>query len=245
MNEDVFAYSNRLGDERALVIYHNTFGDARGWISVGGVRAEDRPGRRESAGPAHAGRGPRPGERRRLVLDLPRSGQWAGVHPQQRQLLDQGLYVELGAYRRGLPRLPPGAGQRIGQYGQLTAYLDGRGVPSIEEALREIRLQPIQRPFAALVEPGSASPPAGWPASGPGRAWISIPSLFRRGRDRLRDFLSNAALDAADGDLEGDDRSASPHLGACSDCWLRLRSRQPSQKAPDGDGDIGPEGVCW
>ncbi|MGD2027757.1 MAG: alpha-amylase family glycosyl hydrolase, partial [Anaerolineales bacterium] len=37
VNEDVFAYSNRLGDQRALVIYHNRFGDTRGWIknSVG------------------------------------------------------------------------------------------------------------------------------------------------------------------------------------------------------------------
>ena len=32
VNEDVFAYSNRLGDERALVIYHNRFASAQGWI---------------------------------------------------------------------------------------------------------------------------------------------------------------------------------------------------------------------
>jgi hypothetical protein len=30
VNEDVFAYSNRSGDEQALVIYHNKFGSARG-----------------------------------------------------------------------------------------------------------------------------------------------------------------------------------------------------------------------
>ena len=32
VNEDVFAYSNRIGDERALVFYHNRFATARGWI---------------------------------------------------------------------------------------------------------------------------------------------------------------------------------------------------------------------
>ncbi len=37
VNEDVFAYSNRAGDERALVVYHNKYANTRGWIrtSVG------------------------------------------------------------------------------------------------------------------------------------------------------------------------------------------------------------------
>src|SRR6185436_16930312 len=32
VNEDVFAYSNRFGDERALVVYHNRYAEIRGWI---------------------------------------------------------------------------------------------------------------------------------------------------------------------------------------------------------------------
>ena len=34
VNEDVFAYSNRAGDERALVIYHNKYASARGWVKT-------------------------------------------------------------------------------------------------------------------------------------------------------------------------------------------------------------------
>lgn len=34
VNEDVFAFSNRLGDEKALVIYHNRFAETRGWIKT-------------------------------------------------------------------------------------------------------------------------------------------------------------------------------------------------------------------
>jgi len=30
--EDVFAYSNGRGDDRSLIVYHNRFGDASGWI---------------------------------------------------------------------------------------------------------------------------------------------------------------------------------------------------------------------
>ncbi|HZB94568.1 MAG TPA: alpha-amylase family glycosyl hydrolase, partial [Herpetosiphonaceae bacterium] len=32
VNEDVFAYSNRTGDERSLVVVHNKYATARGWI---------------------------------------------------------------------------------------------------------------------------------------------------------------------------------------------------------------------
>jgi len=37
------------------------------------------------------------------------------------------------------------------QYADLAAYLNGRGVPSIDEALREILLQPVHRAFKDLV----------------------------------------------------------------------------------------------
>jgi hypothetical protein len=32
VNEDVFAYSNRIGNERCLVVYHNRYAKTRGWI---------------------------------------------------------------------------------------------------------------------------------------------------------------------------------------------------------------------
>jgi hypothetical protein len=34
VNEDVFAYSNRAGDERSLVVYHNRYAEAHGWIKT-------------------------------------------------------------------------------------------------------------------------------------------------------------------------------------------------------------------
>jgi hypothetical protein len=43
------------------------------------------------------------------------------------------------------------------QYAHLAAYLNGRGVPSIEEALRETLLQPIHYAFKELVNPGMFS----------------------------------------------------------------------------------------
>ena len=67
-------------------------------------------------------------------------------------LHQRGLYVELGAYRyhvfqdfrevQDTPWQP---------YGQLAQQLSGRGVPSIEEALRELVLTPVLSPFSAVV----------------------------------------------------------------------------------------------
>jgi hypothetical protein len=34
VNEDVFAYSNRHGEERGLVVYHNKYAETRGWIKT-------------------------------------------------------------------------------------------------------------------------------------------------------------------------------------------------------------------
>ncbi|MCU0644008.1 MAG: alpha-amylase family glycosyl hydrolase, partial [bacterium] len=40
VNENVFAYSNRFGNERGLVFYNNKFEHARGWIKVSAAYAE-------------------------------------------------------------------------------------------------------------------------------------------------------------------------------------------------------------
>jgi len=153
VNEDVFAYSNRLGDERALVLYHNRFAEAKGWVRGSAAFAQKT---------GH-------GDEKTLVqrslaegLALERGGDWFSIFRDQvtgleyirrnDRLRDEGMYVELGAYKRhvfiGFRQVQDTA---AGQYGQLEAYLDGRGVPSVEEAIHEIRLQPVRRPFADLV----------------------------------------------------------------------------------------------
>ncbi len=71
------------------------------------------------------------------------------------ELWEQGLYLELDAYQYHVfldfrevqddPFLP---------YSQLCSYLNGRGVPDIEEAIKEILLQPIHVPFRELTNAG-------------------------------------------------------------------------------------------
>jgi hypothetical protein len=62
------------------------------------------------------------------------------------------MYAELGAYKcQVFLDFRQVRDDPVHQYAQLTGFLAGRGVPSIEEALKELFLQPIHYPFKELV----------------------------------------------------------------------------------------------
>ncbi len=156
VNEDVFAYSNRIGDEKALVAYHNKFASTGGWIRNSAAFLE-----KSTLG----------GERRLRQKTL---GEGLGLSNDpnvytifrdhvsglefirnNKDFFDQGLYIALDAYKYAVfldfREVKDDSWRR---YHQLTEYLDGRGVPSIDEVLREIFLQSIHLPFNELVNPG-------------------------------------------------------------------------------------------
>jgi glycosidase len=217
VSEDVFAYSNRLGDERGLVVYNNRFAEARGWV------------KRSAAFAQKTGQGDEKSLVQRTLaegLGLESGDDWYSIARDQvsgleyirsnRQLRDEGLYVELGAYRRlvltGFRQVQDNV---FGQYGQLMAYLEGRGVPSIEEALREIRLQPIQRPYRELVNSALLRRLLDVSAAGPGPGVNLDVELLSDVETRLRDFLEEARrLDGGRSDIETVVRSGEGRLGA-------------------------------
>ena len=157
VNEDVFAYSNRAGSERALVIYHNRYATARGWIknaAAYSVKAGDGDERVLVQTSLGEGLGLRGDGGRFYIfrdavtgLEYLRSG---------RSLYDHGMYVELDAYKcHVFLNWREVQDNEWHQYAHLADYLGGRGVPSIEEALREVFLQPVHYPFKELVNGGS------------------------------------------------------------------------------------------
>ena len=153
VNENVFAFSNRYGDERTLVIYHNKYDSAQGWV------------RSSAAYSAKTGEGD---ERTLIQKDL---GEGLGLHQDQayfcifkdnatgleyirpsKELCGKGLYVELGAYKyhvfidfREIRDNP------WHHYAQITNSLNGRGVPDIEGALKEMLWQPLWNAFKELA----------------------------------------------------------------------------------------------
>ena len=158
VNEDVFAYSNRCGGERALVLYHNRFASARGWIrtSAAFMAKAGGNGERTLAQRTLAQRSL--GEGLGLTAD---EGCYAVFRDHlsgleyirsSKELFDRGLYVELDAYRcqvfLDFREVREGAGR---PYARLASHLGGRGSPSIEEALAEVVLKVVQQPFAELV----------------------------------------------------------------------------------------------
>ncbi len=153
VNENVFAYSNRAGDEWSLVIYQNAWGTAKGWIrnsvafSVKTGQGDERTLIQRSLG---EGLGLQPDPNQFCIFRDQRSG--LEFIRDSKGLWDQGLYVELGAYEYHVFidfRIV--ADNILHQYEQLAAHLDGRGVPSVDEALRELYVQPVREPFEMLV----------------------------------------------------------------------------------------------
>jgi glycosidase len=154
VNEDVFAYSNRSGDERSLVIYHNRFATARGWVKTSvafSVKSgDDRVLGQRTLGEGlglHADEGVYYVFRDSITgLEYLRNG---------RELCENGLYVKLEAYKcHVFLDWREVQDNEWRQYGQLAGYLGGRGVPSIEDALKEVFLQPVLEPFRELVNAG-------------------------------------------------------------------------------------------
>ncbi len=156
VDENVFAYSNRFGDERGLVVYHNKFASMRGWIktSVAYSIKTDR------------------GDERQLIQKNLGEGLGLRIDPNafvifrdhmtgleyirnNREVFERGLYVELEAYKYQVYLdFREVQDNEWHQYAYLAAYLNGRGVPNVEEAVKEIFLQPIHAPFKELVNGG-------------------------------------------------------------------------------------------
>ena len=155
VNEDVFAYSNRIGDERALVIYHNKYASARGWIRTSVAYSAEKGDSRALI--------QRPlGEGLRLhndpntfclFLDHVSGLQYIRDN---RELCEKGLYVELGAFKYHVfIDFREVRDNQWNHYAHITNELKGRGVPSIEEAFKEMLLQPLQNGFKELVNKGT------------------------------------------------------------------------------------------
>jgi hypothetical protein len=156
VNEDVFAYSNRAGGERALVLFHNRYASTAGWIRVSAAVAvkqgngEEKTLRRRTLG---EGLGLDAGAGRCCVFREHLSG-LEFVRPTS-ELHERGLYAQLDAYRCHVFLDFREVRDSVEQpWAALAAELSGRGVPSAEEALAEIRLRPIMEPFRALANAG-------------------------------------------------------------------------------------------
>lgn len=94
IDENVFAYSNRQGDERGLVIYHNKFADTKGWIKISSPALDKGSGKLVRRSLAEGLGLPRQG----YVIFKDYASQLEYVRPCE-GIWSKGLYVELRAYQ--------------------------------------------------------------------------------------------------------------------------------------------------
>ncbi len=153
--EDVFAYSNRYNDEKALVLYHNRFADVRGWI------------RQSAAFAVKTGQGDEKVLAQRTLseaLSLTDDPRAFTILPEQitgleylrpsAELVHKGLYVELNAYRYLAFHDIREVIDETGDIARLYQEIGMGGVLSVEDAVQELKLGPVLAPFRELVNAG-------------------------------------------------------------------------------------------
>ncbi len=162
VNEDVFAYSNRYGTERALVVYHNRYGDAAGWIrqtvakarpAAGGglvqadVTLENALGFSSRDGVYYRFRDQCSG------LQYLRSG---------RELVEQGMFFQLGAYDYHVFLDFEELHDVDGRWGELCRSLDGRPAADLDLEMKKLRLAPLLAAWRRVLDPDLLGPLADW-----------------------------------------------------------------------------------
>ncbi len=150
VDENVYAYTNRCGDQRAVILFNNAYETTRGQIHTStpiNVASDEDEfivtrtlaealGLNTSCGhfykfsDHHAG------------LEFIRGGQ---------QIADDGLFAELGGYQYHAFMDFREIFDFDGSWGELCWRLNGRGVPNLDEAYREMRFEPVLTPFRETV----------------------------------------------------------------------------------------------
>ena len=154
VNEDVFAYSNRAGDERSLVVYHNRYAEAQGWIKTSAAYSvpDDDGGRRLVQRSLGEGLGLHPDGEWYTILREQRSG--LEFLRKSADLCRDGFFVDLHAYGcqvfLDISEMHDGPS---GQLSRLAERLGGAGVASVAAALRDMQFAPLHDAVRGLAGP--------------------------------------------------------------------------------------------
>jgi glycosidase len=152
VDENIFAYSNRSGGERALVVYNNRYGSAHGTIDFSAAYADKAAGHLRQ---------------QRLQEGLGLSGDQEAILAfrdsltsleflrRSSQLSTQGLTLDLHAYQchvfldwrelRATVEQP---------WDRLCDQLNGAGVPSLDDALVSLELKPVHDALRLQLDSG-------------------------------------------------------------------------------------------
>jgi glycosidase len=256
VNEDVFAYSNRLGEQRALVVYHNRYADTHGWVRTSSAYCEKSPngGKRLRQRALSEAFGIS-GDRKMFVVYRDAVTGLEFLH-RAREIAEKGLRVELGAYKCAVFldwRDVRDDGVR--PWSALCDQLGGHGVSSLEEALRALELKPIHDALRALLDPALAKGMASAKLATPAQT-AKTEKLLADAGDRVGALLQAArhlasrddgGKKARRGDLRAAEKQFQQHLRAAlrvppleryfAEPWpADARAVLPAAKTPAAEG---------
>ncbi len=145
VDEEVFAYSNRLNEDRGLIIYHNKFADTKGWIKTSAAYVNKSTGKLLRKNLAEGLGLPRVGHA--IFKDYVTQLEYIRSC---KELWDKGLYVELGAYQCHAFMDFRFVGDI--EWQTICDQLNGAGVPSMQEEWKKL--------FAKVEETPAEEKPA-------------------------------------------------------------------------------------
>jgi len=152
VDENVFAYSNRSGNERGLIVFHNAYSSTAGWIrSSCAVLRKDASGGTSLAQTNLGEALSFNGDGRHYYSFRDYSSQLSYLRS-GRDLCEQGLFVEMGGYEyHAFLDFQEIRDDEFGTWGTLCHRLNGAGVQSIEEEVKQVRWASANDALRALL----------------------------------------------------------------------------------------------
>jgi glycosidase len=151
VDENVFAYSNRVNDQCALIVYNNVYGSTEGTIRISAAYADKGSGQLRQRS-LWEGLGLND---RGSILAFRDSLTGLEYLRRAHEIGDRGLRLELHAYQSHVfldwRELHATAAK---PWDRLCDHLAGRGVLSIDDALINLELRPVHDALRAALEPG-------------------------------------------------------------------------------------------
>jgi hypothetical protein len=149
INDNVIAYSNNVDGERSLIIYNNSYTEAKGSINYSADKINPSGSlSNKKLGDALGMKGENNiyyiYKDHRSNLEYIRSGH---------DLFESGLYIFLGGYQYHAFLEFREVFDHSGAYYQIHNYLKGRGVPSIENSKNELYLAGVHLALRKLLSP--------------------------------------------------------------------------------------------
>lgn len=156
VDENVFAYSNRAGDERSIVLFHNRYSSTQGTLHVSAASMDKATGSLRQRKLTEALHLPSDDS---IILAYEDTATGLKYLHRSTAIDHHGLHFELHAYQYAVLQywreLRASAEQ---PWGRLCDELQGKGVHDLDEALLMLQLKPVHQALREVIHPAVLEP---------------------------------------------------------------------------------------